>query len=75
MAILAELTPRQVQVLRCTPQDTVLEIAERLRCSTGTVVNEQRRIGQLITSMSKDDGERDHLLNILGDLVYSSSDD
>jgi len=75
LAILAELTPRQVQVLRLTPQDTVVEIAERVRCSTGTVVNEQRRIGQLIIGMSEDDGERDRLLNILADLVYSSSDD
>lgn len=75
LAILAELTPRQVQVLRSTPQDTVLQIAERLRCSAGTVVNEQRRIGQLITRMSEDHDERDQLLNILADLVYSNSDD
>jgi hypothetical protein len=75
LAILAELTPRQVQVLRSTPQDTVLQIADRLRCSAGTVVNEQRRIGQLITRMSEDQDERDRLLNILADLVYSNSDD
>ncbi|MGA2163942.1 MAG: hypothetical protein ABSH36_05685 [Solirubrobacteraceae bacterium] len=75
LAILAELTPRQVEVLRRTPDDKVLQIAAAVNCSAGTVVNEQRRIGQLVSRMSDSDTERDTLLNVLADLVYSNTDD
>jgi hypothetical protein len=68
-ALLAELTPRQVEVLRRSDTATDKEMASALSCSVGTIYNEQRRIGQLISRMSEDD-EREALLKIVNDLVY-----
>ena len=62
-------------MLRRTPDDKVLQIAAAVNCSAGTVVNQQRRIGQLVSRMSDSDTERDRLLNVLADLVYSNTDD
>jgi hypothetical protein len=76
VAVLAELTPRQVLVLRrSADEETVVQIAAAVGCSAGTVVNEQRRIGELVARMSENDSERDQLLNILADLVYSNTDE
>ena len=68
-AILADLTPRQREVLRLGDAK-VASVAEALRCSVGTVMNERRRIGVAVSRLSEDDYERDALLNIAADLLY-----
>ena len=70
-AVLAELSSRQVEVLRRTSADESVEaIAAALDCSVGTVVNERRRVGALIARMSENDQERETLLNFIADLLY-----
>jgi hypothetical protein len=76
LALLGELSARQALILRRTAaEETVVQIAAAAGCSAGTVVNEQRRVGQLVSRMSENDVERDQLLNILADLVYSPTDE
>jgi hypothetical protein len=71
--LLIELTDRQEEILRRS-RDKVADIAAAVGCSVGTVVNEQRRIGELVTRASGDDTERDALLNLLVDLLYVTGD-
>jgi hypothetical protein len=73
-AILDELTARQRAVLR-RAADPVATIARDLSCSVGTVVNERRRIGTVVTRLSADDAERDALLNIAADRLYLQDDE
>lgn len=72
--ILTELSARQREVLRRTADVRVADLAAELGCSVGTVINEQRRIGTVVTRLSEDDGERDRLLNIARDLAYEDVD-
>jgi DNA-binding CsgD family transcriptional regulator len=74
-AALAGLSPRQVEVLRRTGTEAVADIAAALGCSVGTVINEQRRIGEVVTRLSEDDDERDRILNIAADLLYVDNDE
>jgi hypothetical protein len=71
-AALAELSERQVEVLReWLRQLPVREIADRLQISTGTVANEQAAIGIILSRMSDPDGDsRAELLNGLRDLLF-----
>ncbi|MDB5862097.1 MAG: hypothetical protein JWQ76_5786 [Ramlibacter sp.] len=73
-AILAQLTVRQREVLR-RGDDPVAAIGRDLQCSVGTVVNERRRIGDVVTRLSADNDERDALLNIAADRLYLQDDD
>lgn len=74
--VLAGLSPRQAAVLHATiDEEPVATMAARLGCSTGTIVNEQRRIGRVVTRFSADVEERDRLLNIVADLIYSEADE
>jgi hypothetical protein len=74
--VLAELSARQAAVLRGTvAEQPVATMASELGCAAGTIVNEQRRIGELVTRFSADDDERGQLLNIVADLLYSDVDD
>ncbi len=74
-AVVAELTPRQLEVLRRTIADESVEaIGEALGCSVGTVVNERRRVGAVIARMSEDDEEREALLKFIADLLYGESE-
>jgi DNA-binding CsgD family transcriptional regulator len=76
LVLLSELSPRQAEVLKLTADGyTVAQVAESSGCSTGTVVNEQRRVGALISRLSENDRERDELLNVLADLVYMASNE
>jgi hypothetical protein len=68
-SVIAELTPRQIEVLRRSDEQTVGQMAQALGCSTGTIHNEQRRIGALISRMSEED-EREKLLKIVSDHLY-----
>jgi hypothetical protein len=68
-SVIAELTPRQIEVLRRSDGETVDQMAQALGCSTGTIHNEQRRIGALISRMSEED-EREKLLKIVSDRLY-----
>jgi hypothetical protein len=75
VAIVDGLTPRQLEVLRRTDSDqTIDEMASALRCSVGTVVNEQKRIGHLISRFSETEEERISLLRIVRDRVYGSDE-
>jgi hypothetical protein len=74
--VLATLSRRQALVLRATvAEQAIAGIATALGISVGTVINDQRRIGTLVTRFSTDDRERDRLLNILADLLYTENDD
>jgi DNA-binding NarL/FixJ family response regulator len=68
-----ELTPRQAEIL-LRDADKVADIARAVGCSVGTVINEQRRIANLVTRHSADTDERDDLLNYLADLLYENID-
>jgi DNA-binding CsgD family transcriptional regulator len=68
-AVIAELTPRQVEVLRRSDEQTDKEMAQALGCSVGTIYNEQRRIAAVISRVSEED-EREALLKIVSDLLY-----
>lgn len=72
-SLLDELTPRQSAILRRSG-DKVADIAGALDCSVGTVVNEQRRVGVVVTRASGDDDERAALVNLMVDLLYVTSD-
>jgi hypothetical protein len=75
-AILAEMTSRQADVLLGTVEEnTIDELSERLECSVGTIVNEQRRIGAIIDRHSSDASERALLMNKIADLLYDVGDD
>jgi DNA-directed RNA polymerase specialized sigma24 family protein len=68
-AALAELTRRQVDVLRGQLDGcSVRQIADRLEVSTGTVSAEQQRISSVLSRLSDPDGDsRAQLLNALRD--------
>lgn len=68
-SVIAELTARQIEVLRLSESATVDEMARALRCSVGTVHNEQRRIAATIERSSEPD-EREELLKKVADLLY-----
>jgi DNA-directed RNA polymerase specialized sigma24 family protein len=72
--VLAGLTSRQQAILVRSDSEGVATIAADLGCSVGTVVNEQRRIGDLVARLTEDSGERDRVLNITVDLVYEEDD-
>jgi hypothetical protein len=74
--IILELSARQAEVVeRTASEETVAEMARALGCSVGTIINEQRRVGELVTHVSADDDERDQLLNVVVDLLYSLHDE
>ena len=71
--VIAQLTPRQLEVLRRSDvAETIDSMAAALDCSVGTIVNEQKRVGDAITRMSETEGERQTLLKIVRDLVYET---
>lgn len=73
-AIVAELTPRQRDILLRSSTHPVAALAASLACSVGTIVNEQRRIGSLIDRLSEDQEEREELLNAVADALYKTDD-
>ena len=74
-AVLSELTQRQREVLRRSADDTVAAIADAVGCSIGTVVNEQRRIGELVTRLSEDGAEKERVLKMASDRLYLDHDE
>jgi hypothetical protein len=68
-SVIAELTARQIEVLRLSESATVDETARALQCSVGTVHNEQRRIAATIERSSETE-EREELLKKVADLLY-----
>jgi hypothetical protein len=68
-SVIAELTARQIEVLRLSESDTVDQMARALQCSVGTVHNEQRRIAAAIERSAEPD-EREELLKKVADLLY-----
>jgi hypothetical protein len=68
-SVIAELTARQIEVLRLSESATVDEMARALRCSVGTIYNEQRRIAAIIERNSEPD-EGEELLKKIADLLY-----
>jgi hypothetical protein len=71
-AVLAELSGRQVAVLRAWLQgSSVRETADALHLSSGTVSGEQGVVRALLSRISDPDGDsRTRLLNELGDLLF-----
>jgi DNA-directed RNA polymerase specialized sigma24 family protein len=72
VAVLAELTPRQVEVLSGQLQGmSVRAIAGELSVSVGTVAAEQGVIAAVLSRLSDPDGDsRRELLNALGNLLF-----
>jgi hypothetical protein len=70
-AAIAEMTSRQAEVLIGSAESETMEaMARRLQCSQGTIVNEQRRVGAIISRFAEDEDERNKLLSIVVDLLY-----
>jgi hypothetical protein len=74
-AIVGELSVRQFEILRRTETETVAEMAAAAGCSVGTVVNEQRRVAELLARLTENDDERDRVLNMIVDLAYEDDDE
>lgn len=71
LAVIAEMTARQVEVLVGTDAgETIDDMSERLSCSVGTVVNEQRRVGAIIDRHSETDEQRAVVLRKVLDVLY-----
>jgi hypothetical protein len=75
IAIVAELTPRQAEVLVGTAaEETQDTMAERLRCSVGTINNEQRRIAAIIDRHAENDEQRGVVLRKVLDLLHEGDE-
>lgn len=75
LAVIAEMTARQVEVLLDTAADEPLkDIAERCSCSQATAHNEQRRVGELIKRYSADGEEAEALLKMVCDSLYEEGE-
>lgn len=74
-AIAAELSPRQLSILKRSTTESVASIAVAVGCSVGTVVNEQRRVGDVVSRLTEDERERDRVLNIVVDFAYEDEDE
>jgi hypothetical protein len=70
--VLAELSARQVAILRCSLDDmTVRETAAEVAASVGTVSAEQRSIAAVLAQISDEQGaSRGRLLNALRDSLF-----
>jgi hypothetical protein len=82
LALITALTSRQADVLVATEGavleedgETLDEIAARLGCSVGTVVNEQRRVAALLDRHSENDDERRLVLRKVLDLLYGEGEE
>ena len=72
--VIGELTARQADVLLGTRSGETLEsLADRHRCSVGTIYNEQRRIANVVRRFSENVDEEQQLLKITGDLLYEGN--
>lgn len=74
LAAIAEMTARQVEVLVGTDaRETIDDMSERLSCSVGTVVNEQRRVAGILDRHSEDGDQRAVMLRKVLDLLYEEN--
>jgi hypothetical protein len=75
LAIVAELTQRQAEVLVGTDDDETQDaMAARLKCAVGTIVNEQRRIGSIIDRHAESSDQRGILLRKVLDLLHEGGE-
>lgn len=75
LAIVAELNRRQAEVLLSTDADETLDaMAARLKCSVGTIVNEQRRVGSIIDRHAESSDQRGTLLRKVLDLLHEGGE-
>jgi hypothetical protein len=75
VAIIAEMTQRQAEVVVATAaEETQEDMAERLRCSVGTINNEQRRVGVIIDRHGEADEQRGNLLRKVVDLLHEGDE-
>lgn len=76
-AVLAELTPRQIAILRCQLDEVpVRETAEKVGVSVGTVAAEHKVNAEVLGRISDDQGAtRGRLLNTLRDLLFIEEGD
>lgn len=75
VAIIAEMTRRQADVLVGTAaEETQDDMAARLRCSVGTINNEQRRVGAIIDRHAETTEQRGVLLRKVLDLLHEGGE-
>jgi hypothetical protein len=75
VAIIAEMTQRQAEVLVGTAaEETQDDMAARLRCSVGTINNEQRRVGAIIDRHAETTEQRGLLLRKVVDLLHEGDE-
>lgn len=75
LAMIAEMSSRQVEVLvRSEAGETIDQMAERLECSVGTVVNERRQVGAILARHSETDNQRAAVLRKVLDLLYEEGE-
>lgn len=76
-AVVAELTERQVAILRCQLRDlNVRETAAEVGVATGTVSAEQKVNAEILSRLSDEEGaSRGALLNALRDLLFIEDED
>lgn len=76
IAIIAEMTQRQAEVLVATAagEETQDAMAERLKCSVGTINNDQRGVGAIIDRHAESAEERGVLLRKVVDLLHEGDE-
>lgn len=75
VAIVAEMTQRQAEVLVATAAaETQDAMAERLKCSVGTINNDQRGVGGIIDRHAESAQERGVLLRKVVDLLHEGDE-
>lgn len=75
VAIIAEMTQRQAEVLVGTAaEEKQDDMAARLRCSVGTINNEQRRVGAVIDRHAETTERRGVLLRKVVDLLHEGDE-
>jgi len=75
VAIVAAMTQRQAEVLVATAAgETQDAMAERLKCSVGTINNDQRGVGAIIDRHAESAGERGVLLRKVVDLLHEGDE-
>jgi hypothetical protein len=71
LAVIAALTSRQIEVLLGKEEgETIDTMSERLECSVGTIVNEERRIAAVLDQNSEDAAQHATVLRKVLDLLY-----
>jgi hypothetical protein len=75
LAVVTELTSRQVDVLLGKEKgETIDQMSERLGCSVGTIINEERRVASVLDRHSEGRDEQANVLRKVLDLLYQGGE-